>query len=233
MPYVSSSAPLPTNSLVPGPPVIDMQRVGANFQASREGRERVYANIPTAASIWNLGPGLAKDAQNILDQSEQARQAVLIGMELPQPLSDALIGQEISLAQIQASAPVVVSINGAPGGGVGLDSSGAALMPAAAPQMVAGVYGSAKADTGKGERGVVSRVSRRLHRPSTERWSGRDLGPGCAYGGGSSDSPPVAGPDWGDATAAPMASGGGVGPWAMVGFAFAAIGLASLVKGRR
>jgi len=82
-----------------------------DFMASRTGRETVYANTPTAASLWREGHGLAVDASQILEQSETSRQSILIGLELPQPLQDAMLMQEATLAQIQASAPVVSSLN--------------------------------------------------------------------------------------------------------------------------
>ena len=235
MPYVSSSAPLPTNSLTPGPPVIDMQRIAKDFFDSRTGRERVYANIPTAASLWNLGHALAKDAENILNQSEQSREAVLIGVQ-PQEFQADQLGQTLTLEQIQASAPLVSSLNGAPSSGAGLGASGSALMPVAAPDVTFGVYGSTKGNTGRGQRGVTGVVSRRTHRQFPQRWNNQDLGPGCPAGGRSGSPQGAYGPDWGNASAVPPSASvlnSGVSSWMLVGAAFAAIGIASFAGKKR
>jgi hypothetical protein len=175
MSYVSSSSPLPTNSLVPGPPAIDEYKRYVDFMASRTGRERVYANMPTAASLWHLGPGLAVDASQRIGQSETARQAVLTGLGAPQPT------EELTLQQIQAGAPVVSSLNGSPGSNAGLDTTTQGLMPAPAPvQTVGGLWASAKlpgGGTGKGQRGRVS-----MHRGGNGHSQIRStpaLGPAC------------------------------------------------------
>src|SRR5208283_577023 len=141
MPYLSSSAPLPQNSLMPPPAdqaAASNARLLRDFLQSRHGRERLYSTIPTAASLWNLGPGLAVDANQMLGQSESARESVLIGLGLPQSL------QEPTLDEIAAAAPVVVSLNASDTTG-GLDATQTGLMPSPAPvQTYGGLWASAK-----------------------------------------------------------------------------------------
>lgn len=173
MPYVSSSAPLPTNSLTPQSGPINTDELARDAEISRSGRERVYANMPTAASFYCENPGLAVDANQRIGESEQSRQAILTGIGVPNAMLP-----EPTLAQIQASAPRVSSLNGSPTSGAGLDSSQAGLMPAPAPQEVLpGIFGSAKlpgGGTGQGQRGVLGQL-----RHGAMRRNQSNLGPGC------------------------------------------------------
>ena len=235
--FVSSSAPLPTNSLAVGPPEIDMAARARDFMASRTGRERVYANTPTAASLWREGHGLAVDANQILQQSETSRQSILIGLELPQLLQDAMLMQEATLAQIQASAPVVTSLNASAATvspGTTLETSQNGLMPAPAPVQTTGqLWGSGKLpQTGPGQRGIMGVTRGPVKHGHTNL---QDLGPGCPASLVVGSPRGGYGPDWGDASASPEgAESPGLNPWIVIGAALAAIGIAGLAgKGRR
>ena len=233
MGYVSSSAALPPNSAVAGPPVIDTAAVDAIFNASRTGRERVYANCPTAASLWDLGSGLAVDASQILGQSEQSRQAVLIGLA---PAESAL-SAEPTLAEILASAPVVSSLNGSPGD-VGGASPESGVMPAPAPHMTyGGLWASAKLPggrTGAGQLGVTTVVTTRPSKRNIKPTP--NLGPGCTlpytrFGG----APRPGAPPWGDASLAwePGPAGAGVSGWWWLIAAGVGVALLAKKRGRR
>lgn len=226
MAYVSSSAPLPTNSLTPGPSAVDMAQRWRDFQASQEGRERVYANIPTAASLWDVAPGLAVDASQILGQSEQARQSVLTGLELPTALQDAYSRQEQTLAEIQAQAPVVSSLNGNPSVPAGLDTTQASVVPAPAPQKtVGGLYGSAKlpsSSTGKSQSEVTGLVTSRTNRKYPQV-SPHDLGPGCMRGPLPQFASGSFGPDWGQSASLPSGERPEASSWIIVAAGAAAI----------
>ena len=235
MSYLSSSAPLPQNSQDP-PPAAEVARSNArllrNFNISREGRDRVYANVPTAASLWKLGPGLAADADYILKASETGRESVLIGVS---PDTSAVSAGSPTLAQIQAGAPQVVSLN-ASTTPLALTTA-AVVMPPAAPATVAGVY------QGAGGQGL------QLHpapNPLTQIMAGLqklvasgggcrqpsstvELGPGCGFSGYA--------PTWGSAQMAMAAGNAGCGgassgAWLYVGLAAAALGLAVVSKRR-
>ena len=234
MSFVSPSAPLPVNSGSPAPAVIDTAMVARIANASRTGRERVYANIPTAASFWDLGPGLAVDASQILPQSEQSRQAVLIGLS-PETV---YISDEATLEKIQASAPVVSSLTGSPGDTGGASTSESGLMPAPAPHQTFGhLWASAKlpgGGTGYGQRGVIANV---VTRPARGHFTATPaLGPGCslAYLKGSGFARPPA-PPWGGAS---MMEGSGIfhgSGSSLLWLLAAGVGLALLAKkkGRR
>lgn len=153
--YVSSSAPLPQNSAsAPVPDEGMAARRLRDFMFSRLGRQRMYANLPTAESLAYLGLGLAADASQMIAASEGARQAILIGVgnsSSPSPLSTVVE----DLQQMIANAPTVISLNGstavAPAGGVsspvtsiqtGLVNSAVMVptMPQRAPVPLGGVY---------------------------------------------------------------------------------------------
>lgn len=177
MAYMSSSAPLPQNSLMPPPAAkvaASNARIARDFLASRTGRERVYSTLPTAASFWGMGPGLAVDANQMIGQSETARQSVLIGLGLPANL------EEPTLDQITTAAPTVVSLN-APDTTGGIDQSQTGLMPAAAPsQTYGGLWASPKnADRGRGQRAVVSVVTRQGRDVRSGPLNLNAVGPGC------------------------------------------------------
>lgn len=128
----------------------------ANFNFSRSGRQRLYANIPAAADLSSLGLGLAADASQMLAASESSRQAILIGVGDSDSASSSPFAT--TLADLQAlisGAPQVLSLNGsnsvAPAGGSSSPATsvtagaqnGATLvptMPQAAPRPYAGVY---------------------------------------------------------------------------------------------
>jgi hypothetical protein len=122
MGYVSSTAPLPQNSLDPpsqSEQAASYHRLFRDHQASRTGRERVYANIPTAEQLYPVSLGLAVNAAGILNASENGRESILIGVSgLPS------ISQPETLAQVQAAAPVVVPMDSS------LGLPGATVMPA-------------------------------------------------------------------------------------------------------
>ena len=178
MAYLSSSAPLPQNSLMPPPQAkVDASnaRLMRDFMASRTGRQRLYSTIPTAASFFTeITPGLAVDAAQMIGQSESARQSVLIGLGLPANL------QEPTLDQIVAAAPVNVSMN-APSttGGPGQTQTG--TMPATAPvEVYPGLWGNLPKPTPKRPRGTTGvGGSYRSLGSSPSNGSQIDYGPGC------------------------------------------------------
>lgn len=232
MAFVSPSSPLPYNSAVPGPPVIDTDYVNMVANASRTGRERVYANVPTAASLFHLGGGLAVDANQILQQSEQSRQAVLIGLAP----ATSYLADDASLAEIQANAPVVSSLQGSPGD-VATFSGESGLMPAPAPHLTyGGIWASPKlpgGGTGSGQLGVNTIVTR----PSKHFLKTTDkLGPGCTltFTKGAGLRPPA--PPWGDAGMLQMPTSGAMSGGGMVWLGLGAVAVLALLakkKGRR
>lgn len=143
MSYVSSSAPLPQNSTM-APPAAEaaasQRRLWQDFEASRRGRERVYANLPTAADLYALSPGLAVDAQRILTQSETARQSVLNGLGLPASLLP---------VAIVVSAPTVVSLNAgeAVDGTMAPENVPLSTMPLAVGESALGLWQPANSQT--------------------------------------------------------------------------------------
>lgn len=134
MPYLSSFAPLPQNSLDPVPPdkaAAWYQARMRDFMFSRTGRERVYSNIPTAESFFDQWPGLAVDAAQIIPQSETARESLLYGLSYSDSESDTL-----------SAAPVFTSLNGDPLS-QDLGTSTDLLVPNAAPvQLPNGLWDS-------------------------------------------------------------------------------------------
>lgn len=176
MAYVSSSAPLPQNSLMP-PPADEVAasnaRILANFEASRTGRERVYATLPTAAELWDVSSGLAVDANQRLGESEYARQSVLIGMGLPAELAGG------SLAEIQANAPQIVSLNGDNSGG-GLANTQNGTMPAPAPVQTIGNLWWSEQQWGNESTEHHRTVKQQLRGMlGTQVLPLHDIGPGC------------------------------------------------------
>ena len=182
-----------------------------------------------------MGPGLAVDANQLLGQSEEARESVLTGLDIPPSLQP-----DPTLAEIQASAPIVSSLNGSPGSGAGLDSSQNSVMPLPAPALVyGGLYASAKVPGSQnGQRGVSSLVTPRGQKQRRILSnSNQDLGPGACAGGGSSLPRGAYGPDWGQSSGSSLpGSGDSVSAsWWLVGAALAGIGLVGFFgkKGRR
>lgn len=217
MPYVSPSSPLPMNSQAPYPEwemAASEARLQEDRRISRTGRERVYANTPSAASLWNLSPGLAADANYILVASEKARESVLMGMGpvsvdplLMDPSNTALLAAE----DTTVSVPVVISLNGNPETSpTALTTSEGVTMPAGAPQQIAGIW---QGGTPKPE--VMTRLKQLAGRVS-------DLGPTRC---GLEPREPVQGaiPAWGGVN---MPTDNGVGSfWLLLG----AIGVGLLV----
>lgn len=180
MAYVDASAPLPQNSAMPVPraelEASDRRRMAA-FMASRTGRERVYANLPTAAELWNVSHGLAADANQIIGQSEVSRQSVLIGMGLPYDLSDAATD---SIDMVAAAAPVVVSLNGDNAVGSGATQNG--TMPAAAPvwDPSVGLYREGPKTGANKRRNTHFEVKQQLAEMGIAQVSStQSIGPGC------------------------------------------------------
>jgi len=179
MAYMSSSAPLPQNSLMP-PPADEVRasnaRILQSFLASRTGRERLYANIPTAAELWEVSPGLAVDANQRLGESEYARQSILVGLGLPSDLSGA------SLAQVRSNAPQVVSLNGAVTTAGGLDTTQNGLMPAPAPVPTVGGLWASKQLPNESTKTWYSTESKKRNlqgMASPQNVSFDNVGPGC------------------------------------------------------
>ena|SRR5579872_2128820 len=165
MAYFSSNAPLPQNSLDP-PPAWEVAqanaRLYANAQASRTGRERVYADLPDVESFWGEGPGLAKDASQIIPASELARQSVLNGL-VPFGMSNNGNGNATALGAvgpdgqpIYGQAPQVFSLNAPSGNATGMSPANSdPSMPIAAP--VPSPFGYLKA-MASGKPGVSKRA---------------------------------------------------------------------------
>lgn len=214
MAYFSSSAPLPQNSLMPPPAgeaARSNARVARNAQFSSEGRERFYANMPTAESLASLGLGLPVSADENITASETARQAILIGVGTPDPtatLADtlgAIVGQLDSDVQtIINSAPVNLALNGTQGVPPSASTSSTVspsglvtttpTMPQAAPVPFGGVY----LDPAPAIRPKIVFAKIRA----------RDPGGSCSINlpagrGGNS-------PAWGDAAVSGGVSGGGL-----------------------
>ena len=105
--FLPNTAGLPQNSLDP-PTAAEVaaanRRLYDNFQASRTGRERVYADLPAVETMWDEAPGLAKDASYIIPASELARRSVLNGLT---PTAD----YTNSGTALSSSAPVIYSLN--------------------------------------------------------------------------------------------------------------------------
>ena len=156
--YVSSNEPIPQNSAMAPPPwkgrLSDARRT-RDFLASRKGRERAYSNLATPDSMVGIGLGLVVDANQIIQASEAARQAILIGVGTASDPTSVFTAAVDDLQAIIANAPVNLSMNGsgvmAPAGGSVSPAisvqSGAVYsavmvptMPAAAPAPVGGVY---------------------------------------------------------------------------------------------
>ena len=181
MAYLNSSAPLPQNALDPPPAAAVAaanRRIFATFLHSRLGRERVYATLPTAVSLWAVAPGLAVHAAQIIPQSEANREALLTGMALPSGLA------EPTLEELQAAAPTVVPLESSSG----LDMTQQGLMPAPAPvPIIGGLWWSAQPPAGvQGQRGgyramksgagdVVWALERAQKSPAA------NAGPGCTF----------------------------------------------------
>ncbi len=211
MAYLSSSAPIPQNSTMPPPawegPAL-LARLQRNAEYSRTGRERVYANMPTAASLWALCPGLAVDANGVIQASELARQMVLNGIAPPQDMQaastsntgvypDLYAGGATGQASLES--PTVIPLNAA-----GPVSSAPATplyptIPAAAPTQVGNLL-------------IESPPAPMGGRMKTARSYSPKGGPGCGLSGFA--------PAWGDAyalPAAPLPGAGNVGLWALAG----------------
>lgn len=226
MAFLPSSAPLPPNSVVPPGPVIDTAAVNREFMNSRVGRERVYANLPTAASLWCVSPGTAVDAAQIIPQSELSRQAVLIGFSVPDSLSD-----QTTLEQILANAPVVSSLNGTPQD-TGSASWQSGNMPAPAPVLTIGDLWA----SGPLPPGTVSdyqQAGTTLTRPRSGKAASTPvLGPACSFAAGVGRGMAGYAPQWGDASLSyqPQPNNQAAG-WLWLGIA-GLVGLALLSKKR-
>ena len=180
--YVTSTDPLPQNSgmAVPrGPLVASDARRGRAWLASRHGRERVYSTLPAAVELWAVSPGLAVDANQILGQSELARQSVLIGVGLPQP-----VGNDAAVSL--PAAPVVFSLNGSSTGSTSttLATTQNGTMPAPAP--VQGAFGLWQSKRQNGASGKHLTTPESVQRPGRgfqgpQVIQSPNVGPGCRY----------------------------------------------------
>jgi len=186
-----------------------LARLQANAEYSRTGRERVYANTPTAASLYALCPGLAVNANGVLQASELARQMVLNGIAPPQDMgaadsvSNTGVYPELyaggATGQAALESPTVIPLNA-----VGPVSLSPAVplyptMPAAAPTQVGNLLLESPPPPMAG----------RMKAPRSYSPKG---GPGCGLSGFA--------PAWGDAyalPAAPLPGAGNVGLWALAG----------------
>ncbi len=170
MSYFTSSAPIPQNSLLPPPAWkganADARRQ-ANFDLSRTGRERLYANIPVGADFARYSLNLAVDAQTMLNASEAARQTVLNGVG-DSTNAGFLAGLEADLASLLANAPVVLSLNGsnaiAPSQANTSDDASSS-----AAHHSGGVLQSSRSGSGQGEAGETPAKTNRASRLRTLR----------------------------------------------------------------
>ena len=230
MAYFSSDAPLPQNSLDPPPAwkaAASDARKAFFFNASRTGRERVYADLPSLDSFFQETPGLAVDAAQIVPASELARQSVLNGL-VPLGTQDnatALGATSPSGQPIFGAPPVVLSLN-APGGQTTASQdyfSSTPIMPVAAP--VPSQYGFMDAPS-------ANVPAKRKHLQTSEPGASLPCPPKRGFAGYA--------PPWSDAYAmvegnCPAAAGSTGFPWVMLAiFAGGLIGLSYAgKKGRR
>ena len=152
MAYFSSDAPLPQNSLDPPPAwkvAASNTRLYQNAQASRTGRERVYADLPDVESFLSEGAGLTVDAAYIIPASELARRSVLNGLSPLGADSNATAAGATSPTgqPIYGQAPQVFSLNAPSAQAIGASpATSSQSMPQAAP--VPTQYGYFKAAEG-------------------------------------------------------------------------------------
>ncbi len=223
MSYFLSSDPIPQNSLLP-PPAWKGQasdaRRQANFDFSRTGRERLYANLPTGADFLPLSPDLAACAQGMINASDAARQTVLNGVG-DDGNTSFFTTIEADLASIITNAPQVFSLNGsnavAPAqantGSVSASGGNATVfptMPARAPQDFRGTWIH---PTGPTPTKSVSAKQRQV------------APPGCGMSGFS--------PAWGDAYTLAQASTAGSGGTGLGWLLLAAAGVGLLAMRRK
>ena len=168
MAYMSSLAPLPQNGLDPLPAAevaASNRRILENFRFSREGRERVYANLPTAESLYAEFPGLAVNAGRIIPQSELGRESVLNGLTYPAESPADLGG------------PEVVSLNA--GSSHDMTTSGNTVIPNGAPtQLQNGLWFSEQNDFSTSSHGMTT-SKRPKFGASRSNQSFCKNGPGC------------------------------------------------------
>lgn len=230
MSYYLSTDPIPQNSLMP-PPAAEGQAADARrlaiFMDSRTGRERVYANLPTAQDLGQISLPLAVNAQGMISASEVARQTVLNGVG--EQDSGGVVSIAEDIASLIANAPQVLSLNGSSAIAPAQANTGAAspgnttvypTMPVRAPNPgVGGGYWNPRPAKGP-QRSTPVNVKQKQAAP-----------PGCGLSGFS--------PAWGDAYAGypqsqPGQAQGNGGWWLVAGLA--GLGLYAMSqkkKGRR
>lgn len=203
MAYYLATDPIGQNSLLPPPSAEGIaadRRRAAIFQFSRTGRERVYANLSTAADLARISVPLAVNAAGMITGSENARQTVLNGIG-DAPTAGLLQQIETDVAALIANAPQVISLNGSPVVTAALANTSSQskpgnsnvypTMPDRAPLYVKGI-GYLTAPTGSSPGRNVTAVFQGPVRSKTVRESQPGL-PGCGLSGFS--------PVWGDAYA--------------------------------
>ena len=188
-----------------------------DFDVSRTGRERVYANIPEGIDFLPMSVDLAAGAQGMLNASDLARQTVLNGLG-NNDNSSFLVNLEADIASLIASAPRVFSLNGSNAVGPAQANTGTAsptggnttvfpTMPARAPS---GINGTWIYPPGPVASKPVNAKQRQI------------APPGCGLSGFS--------PAWGDAyaPASVSAQASKINPWLLI--AAAGLGLYAISR---